>query len=75
MLHRSHLEWPCLTFGVVKDSLGDSRATFPHTSYFVAGTQADTPANNRLLVLKFSHMCRTKHDDESDPESEVNMYV
>ena len=72
MLHRAHLEWPCLTFGIAKDSLGDARTAFPHTAYFVAGTQADRPYANRILCLKFSHMCKTKHDDESDPESDVS---
>lgn len=70
MLHRARLEWPCLSFAVVPDALGEDRAAFPHTAYFVAGTQAEARGQNRLLCLKMSAMHRTKHDDESDPESD-----
>jgi ribosome assembly protein RRB1 len=75
MLHRSHLEWPCLTFNFVSDTLGQNRIAFPHTAYVVAGTQADSAAANRLLCLKFSHLCKTKHDDESEPESEASGHL
>ena len=29
MLHRLHMEWPCMTFGSVRDSLGEQRTRFP----------------------------------------------
>ena len=40
MLHRMHHEWPCMTFGFVKDALGEQRTSFPMTAFAVAGTQA-----------------------------------
>ncbi|EOD30618.1 hypothetical protein EMIHUDRAFT_72572, partial [Emiliania huxleyi CCMP1516] len=69
MLHRARLEWPCLSFAVVPDALGEDRAAFPHTAYFVAGTQAEARGQNRLLCLKMSAMHRTKHDDESGAQT------
>ncbi|KAL7408958.1 WD40-repeat-containing domain protein [Mrakia frigida] len=71
MLHRMNVQWPCLSFDVLRDSLGDERRKFPHTAYVVTGTQADNSANNEVLVMKMGGMHRTQHDDdESDAESE-----
>ena len=33
------LDWPCLSFDVLRDHLGGPRAAFPHTLFMVAGTQ------------------------------------
>jgi ribosome assembly protein RRB1 len=33
------LDWPCLSFDVLRDHLGAPRAAFPHTLFMVAGTQ------------------------------------
>ncbi|KAF3618786.1 hypothetical protein FXO37_34020 [Capsicum annuum] len=38
-LHAFHIGWPCLSFDVLRDSLGLVRTDFPHTVYCVAGTQ------------------------------------
>ncbi len=62
MLHRLNVTWPCLSFDILPDSLGSERAAFPHTAYFVAGTQADQPKNNEVLVMKASSMHRTNKD-------------
>eukprot|EP01029_Cantina_marsupialis_P009094 TRINITY_DN2131_c0_g1_i1.p1 TRINITY_DN2131_c0_g1~~TRINITY_DN2131_c0_g1_i1.p1 ORF type:complete len:317 (-),score=94.40 TRINITY_DN2131_c0_g1_i1:698-1648(-) len=71
MLHRMNWEWPCLSFDIIKDNLGDNRTEFPATAYVCAGTQADQARNNKLLVLKMADMYRTKNDDrDSDDEFE-----
>lgn len=75
MLHALSTPWPCLSFDIVKDGLGDNRKTFPATMYAVAGTQADSKREkeNQLMVMKFSGLSRMEreHDeDSSDDEDE-----
>jgi len=75
MLHRAQVEWPCLSFDIVRDDLGAQRATYPMTSYIVAGTQADQAADNRIYMMKWSRLYRTSKDgkeesDDEDDESE-----
>lgn len=64
-------EWPCLSFDVIRDPLGWDRKTFPHTAYFVAGTQSDQTdgAVDQILVTKISNMQNTKDDDDRDEET------
>ncbi|KAL2374052.1 ribosome biogenesis protein [Blastomyces gilchristii SLH14081] len=77
MLHTLSTPWPCLSFDIIKDGLGDNRKTYPATVYAVAGTQADRlrSKENELMVLKLSGLSRMERendsgsDDESDDES------
>ena len=62
MRHTMHVKWPCLSFDVLRDNLGDGRQRFPATAYIAAGTQADTAKNNELLVYKMSSLHRTQKD-------------
>lgn len=65
-----NFEWPCLSFDVIRDNLGAFRTNFPHTAYFVSGTQADmsdeTIDENQLIVTKISNMQCTKYDDNNE---------
>lgn len=76
MYHSLRPEWPCLSFDVMRDSLGTNRSRFPHTVFAVAGTQADRADSNRLQVMKLSDLHRTRKpagdrsDDEEDSEEE-----
>jgi ribosome assembly protein RRB1 len=70
MLHRMHTDWPCLTFDVVQDGLGQQRTKFPLTSYAVAGTQAERPEQNKIICMKLSDLVRTKHDDDQDGDED-----
>ncbi|XP_068342721.1 protein HEAT STRESS TOLERANT DWD 1-like [Pyrus communis] len=45
-LHAFHIGWPCLSFDIVRETLGLVRTEFPHTVYFVAGTQVEKAAWN-----------------------------
>ena len=63
MLHKLNVTWPCLSFDHLRDHLGNDRQSFPHTSYFVAGTQADVPKNNEVMVMKASSLHKTQNDD------------
>ena len=72
MLHTLSTPWPCLSFDIVRDQLGDNRKTFPATVYAVAGTQAEgsRSKDNELMVLKLSGLSRMERDDEDSEEDE-----
>ncbi|KND90820.1 Ribosome assembly protein RRB1 [Tolypocladium ophioglossoides CBS 100239] len=72
MLHNLSTPWPCLSFDIVRDSLGDNRRVYPATMYTVAGTQADysKSQDNQLLVNKFSGLSRMEKGDEDDSDDE-----
>lgn len=62
MLQRMGVDWPCLSFDILRDNLGDQRQRFPATTYIVAGTQADVAKNNKVMVYKMSSLHRTQRD-------------
>lgn len=66
MLHSFNTPWPCLSFDIVFDGLGNNRTNYPATVYMVAGTQAATTKQNELLLLKISQLGRTMVKDDSD---------
>lgn len=73
MLHTLTTTWPCLSFDIVRDSLGDSRKTYPATLYAVAGTQAEArrEKENELIVMKLSGLSRMDHEkDEEDSDDD-----
>jgi ribosome assembly protein RRB1 len=75
MLHSLSTPWPCLSFDIVRDSLGDGRGKiYPATMYTVAGTQAENrrAGENQLMVLKFSGLSRMERsgDESSDDDDE-----
>jgi len=76
MLHKLRMDWPCLSFDVIKDKLGAQRTKFPLTTYFVAGTQAGNDSSNSIMIMKASQLHRTKYDDEeegiSDEEEDLD---
>ena len=70
MLHRLHMEWPCLTFGFARDNLGEQRNKYPMTAFAVAGTQAERSDQNRLVCAKLSHLAKTRHDEDSSDDDD-----
>src|ERR1700749_5084709 len=73
MLHNLSTPWPCLSFDIVRDGLGDGRNVYPATMYLVAGTQAarGKTNDNRLLVMKCSGLSKTNGgDSESDDDDD-----
>ncbi|KAK4888684.1 hypothetical protein LTR27_012470 [Elasticomyces elasticus] len=78
MLHTLEPTWPCLSFDVLRDGLGDDRKSFPATVYAVAGTQAarGREKENNIMVMKLSGLSRNDQavnidsDDEDDDEVE-----
>ncbi|KAL1302331.1 hypothetical protein AAFC00_002741 [Neodothiora populina] len=72
MLHTLEAPWPCLSFDIVKDQLGDNRKSYPATVYAVAGTQAasDRAKENQIMVMKMSSLSRMDRGEESEDEEE-----
>jgi ribosome assembly protein RRB1 len=67
MYHTLSPEWPSLSFDFIRDTLGDARQRFPHSLQAVFGTQADSPDNNQLTVIKLSDLAKLpQEDDEED---------
>jgi ribosome assembly protein RRB1 len=66
--HQLNVEWPCLSIDVLPDKLGAPRLKFPHTLYFVGGTQADQPSHNCLYLMKVSDLYKTKESEEDDED-------
>jgi ribosome assembly protein RRB1 len=70
MYHSMNVEWPCLSFAFLKNSLEMENLHFPLTTYMVSGTQADQSHNNKLWVMKWSQLNKMKHDQDSDESDE-----
>ena len=72
MLHTFSATWPCLSFDLVRDNLGDDRKLYPRTVYAATGTQAQAGRSreNELLVLKLSNLSRVDKGNETGSESE-----
>ena len=68
MLHSLTTNWPCLSFDLIPDSLGDNRKTYPAILYAVAGTQADgrKAKENEIMVMKLSGLSRMDRDQDED---------
>lgn len=67
--HAMRTQWPCLSFDIIRDRLGSGRKKFPLTTYLVAGTQADRPDKNEVLVMKMGDLHKTQNksrDEETD---------
>ncbi|KAH9762924.1 WD REPEATS REGION domain-containing protein [Citrus sinensis] len=78
-LHAFHIGWPCLSFDILRDTLGLVRNEFPYTAYFVAGSQAEKPSWNSIGVFKVSNISGKRRelvpnkpatgDEDADGES------
>jgi len=68
MYHALKPEWPCLSFDIIRDSLGGSRSRFPHTVYCCAGTQAAEKGANKLQLMKMSDLAKTYRKEDNDEE-------
>jgi len=75
-LHHARLTWPCLSFDVLRDNLGEQRMKAPHSACIVAGTQADATGgpstSNEVAVMKFDGMTKTKGHRNADDDSDLS---
>lgn len=60
--HGMGVDWPCLSFDVLRDNLGDERQRYPATAYIVAGSQALSGQSNQLSVFKMSSLHKTQRN-------------
>ncbi|ODQ67840.1 WD40 repeat-like protein [Nadsonia fulvescens var. elongata DSM 6958] len=74
MLHTVNLKWPCLSFDIIEDNLGDERRNYPQTTYIVGGTQAQKSKDNEILVMKLSSLSKTQQKDEEDESDDEDEY-
>lgn len=72
MLHTLSTTWPCLSFDIIRDNLGDVRKAYPATMYAVAGTQAESRRvkDNELVVMKLSGLSRMDRDGNEDSDED-----
>ncbi|KAK5059954.1 hypothetical protein LTR84_009837 [Exophiala bonariae] len=72
MLHVMSTTWPCLSFDIVPDNLGNQRKQYPRTLYAVGGTQAESARakENELYVLRLSSLSKMDRGDQTDSESD-----
>lgn len=70
MFHRLQTEWPALSFDHIRDNLGEQRFKFPMKGYLVAGSQAEGRDQNKLYLMRYSRLHRTKYDTDSENDSE-----
>ncbi|KAK5260247.1 Ribosome assembly protein rrb1 [Exophiala xenobiotica] len=72
MLHTMSTAWPCLSFDIVRDNLGDQRKQYPRTVYAVAGTQAESSRakENELYILRLSSLSKMDRGNTSDSDSD-----
>lgn len=63
MRHSMNVNWPCLSFDILRDNLGNERQRYPATAYLVTGTQADVAKNNEISVYKMSSLHKTQRNE------------
>jgi len=68
--HKMTVNWPCLSFDIMKDSLGHQRSKFPVSFYMAAGTQSTDPKQNKVMLMKVSDLHKTKQANPDDSEEE-----
>lgn len=67
LFYRSSIDWSCLSLDTFP---GPELCTgFPYTVYVVAGSQA-ADGNNRVYVMKWKELYKTKHDDKESSSDE-----
>ncbi|GFP85815.1 glutamate-rich WD repeat-containing protein 1, partial [Phtheirospermum japonicum] len=74
--HAFHIGWPCLSFDILRDSLGLVGTEFPHTAYCVAGTQAEKSSWNSIGIFKISNISGKRRDlvPKNKNEDGTDMY-
>ena len=72
MYHKLSVDWPCLSFDIVADSMGASRTKYPMSCYWACGSQAAGGEDNYIGVMKSSQLCKTRFDDANESASDAS---
>ncbi|CAI5444112.1 unnamed protein product [Caenorhabditis angaria] len=76
LFHTFNTDWPCLSFDVVKDGLGENRTNYPAECYIVGGTQAEKAKDNEIIIMGLKNLTEMrkpkegKGDDSDTSEDE-----
>ncbi|KAL8176727.1 UNVERIFIED_CONTAM: Glutamate-rich WD repeat-containing protein 1 [Gekko kuhli] len=70
LYHRAGTGAPCLSFDILRDSLGENRTSYPLSLLLCAGTQAESATANRLMVMKMHNLHGTKQASKEGLGSE-----
>ena len=54
----------------MSQKLGIMAPEYPMTTYLVSGSQADKAKDNKLYVMKWTNLCKTKYDDDPSADSD-----
>eukprot|EP00127_Corallochytrium_limacisporum_P004248 Clim_evm193s157 gene=Clim_evmTU193s157 len=77
MLHMVSTKWPCMSFDILKDGLGDKREDYPMEMFMYAGTTAERARDNELMLMRLSQMKKTHKEqndgDDSDSDDDDDM--
>lgn len=68
--HKMRMDWPCLSFDIMRDSLGENRTKFPLTAYMCAGTQASEANKNKVFLLKMADIFKTIENEDEDSDDD-----
>lgn len=76
MFHRASTEWPCLSADFILpgiNSIADvqnvqmlEKCVFPLDLYVVSGSQAEFSGQNKLYVMRFAELAKTRYDDDEE---------
>ncbi|TIC27248.1 WD40 repeat-like protein [Wallemia mellicola] len=69
MLHSMSVPWPCLSFDIMRDGLGDERRSYPEEMFVATGTQAAGDANE-VMVMRWANLWKTQQSEDSDDEDD-----
>ena len=72
MYHQIGVDWPCLSFDILRDTLGDARTRFPHSMFLVSGSQADKADNNKVTLMSLRELHKTYQADEDNEDEDDN---
>lgn len=71
MLQEMQMEWPCLSFDTLHDGSGaGEKMDFPLEASLVAGTQADRPEKNKIVLMHWSNLRKNQSRDYEDEDAE-----
>ncbi|KAJ1362020.1 hypothetical protein KIN20_021429 [Parelaphostrongylus tenuis] len=64
------MTWSCLSFDILKEDIPTT--DFPMRCCLVAGTQADKPKNNELVVMGLHNLTALEGENEDDDDEELS---
>jgi len=76
MLQEMQVEWPCLSFDMLRGAGKGETLDFPLEAALVAGTQANRADHNKIMLMRWTNLRKNQdknledEEDESDSDSD-----